>query len=246
MLELIYATGNPGKLIAMRDYLDGLFHVAGLEETGVSIEVDESGRDPLENAKIKAEAFFSLLGEPVLAADSGLYIDGLAPEEQPGVNVRRVGGRRLSDAEMIAHYAAIASRLGGRAVARYRNGLYIIAGEGHESGTIGDVFASEPFHLVGRPHPIRREGFPLDSISVEIASGQYYYDLPEQTSGSMFTRQAYRDFALRALTGLDEGEYAAAIGGIGAERRLREALRAAYREPSANLRAAALAALGQE
>lgn len=37
--------------------------------------------------------------------------------------------------------------------------------------------ASEPFTLVAEPHPKRVEGFPLDSLSIDIGSGKYYYDL---------------------------------------------------------------------
>ena len=37
--------------------------------------------------------------------------------------------------------------------------------------------ATEPFILVAEPHPKRVEGFPLDSLSVDIETGKYYYDL---------------------------------------------------------------------
>lgn len=37
--------------------------------------------------------------------------------------------------------------------------------------------ASEPFALVDQPHPKRTEGFPLNSLSKDITSGEYYYDL---------------------------------------------------------------------
>ena len=39
--------------------------------------------------------------------------------------------------------------------------------------------ATEPFILVSEPHPKSVEGFPLDSLSVDIATGEYYYDFPE-------------------------------------------------------------------
>lgn len=38
---------------------------------------------------------------PVFASDSGLYIEGIEAERQPGVHVRRVGGKELTDEEMI-------------------------------------------------------------------------------------------------------------------------------------------------
>jgi 8-oxo-dGTP diphosphatase len=39
--------------------------------------------------------------------------------------------------------------------------------------------ASEAFVLTTIPHKMRRKGFPLDSISVDIKTGKYYYDLDE-------------------------------------------------------------------
>ena len=37
--------------------------------------------------------------------------------------------------------------------------------------------ATEPFVLVTKPHVKRVEGFPLDSLSIDIETGKYYYDI---------------------------------------------------------------------
>ena len=37
--------------------------------------------------------------------------------------------------------------------------------------------ATEPFIMTVKPHSKRVEGFPLDSLSIDISSGKYYYDL---------------------------------------------------------------------
>jgi len=42
-----------------------------------------------------------------------------------------------------------------------------------------DDISWEPFYMVSKPHKIRREGFPLDSLSVHMASGKYYYDMED-------------------------------------------------------------------
>ena len=57
----------------------------------------------IENARIKALAYYAALKRPVFTCDSGLYIDGLADSEQPGVHVRMVNGKRLTDDEMVVH-----------------------------------------------------------------------------------------------------------------------------------------------
>lgn len=71
----------------------------------------------MENAKRKALHYYRALQRPVFSEDSGLYIQGLPKEEQPGVFVRRVGGRTLTDEEIRAHYKGIAKRLGGKCLA---------------------------------------------------------------------------------------------------------------------------------
>ena len=40
--------------------------------------------------------------------------------------------------------------------------------------------ATEPFILTATPHTKRVEGFPLDSLSKDIKTGEYYYDLEER------------------------------------------------------------------
>lgn len=188
----IYGTNNPAKLESMRDCLAPLnVRIVGLNETSIAIpDVEENGGTPLENARIKALAYYELLKRPVFACDSGLYIDGLPDDEQPGVHVRTVNGKRLNDEEMTAHYSAIAARLGGKCLAQYKNGICLVMSENEIYEHFGDEISGEAFHLVDKPHPKRIEGFPLDCISTHIESGEYYYwyDKKDDTGmmGTMF------------------------------------------------------------
>jgi len=93
--------------------------LVGIDEYLPSLpEVKESGNNPVENARIKAMAYFqafrSLAGidYPVFSCDSRLYIEGLSESEQPGVHVRRVGDKILTDEEMVDYYSSVAQRLG--------------------------------------------------------------------------------------------------------------------------------------
>ncbi len=258
-MKLIYATHNPAKLTWLGERLKGLpFAIEGLAGHPEVPEVDESGQDPLENAQLKARAAHKALGRPVVAADSGLYIDGLSDARQPGVHIRRVGGRRLSDDEMIAHYAGIAKSMGGRATARYRNGICVILGPGRMVTTMADEIGSAPFYLVDVPHPAVEEGFPLDSLSVDIDSGKYYNDVPMRIDRFQERRnRAYRDFFCRALAGLAEAQLIGALACAQkymqadasghdvhhAMRVWRTALRIAYAEPEADLVVVSLAAI---
>ena len=178
-MKILYGTTNQGKLLAMKKSVEGLdielFSLRDME--GELPYIVENGKTPLENAEIKARAYFKAFHMPVFSCDSGLYFDELAEEEQPGIHVRRVGGKELTDAEMTEYYASLAEKHGGRITGRYRNAIYFILDEKHHYSSMDMSIATEPFILVSKPHEKRVPGFPLDALSVDIETGKYYYDL---------------------------------------------------------------------
>lgn len=178
-MKILYGTTNQGKLLAMKKSVEGLdIELISLRDVeGELPKINENGKTPLENAELKAWAYFKAFHMPVFSCDSGLYFDELTEEEQPGIHVRRVGGKELTDDEMIAYYASLAEKYGGRITGRYRNAIYFILDENHHYSSMDMSIATEPFILVTRPHAKRVPGFPLDSLSVDIATGKYYYDL---------------------------------------------------------------------
>lgn len=183
-MKLLYGTGNPAKIKHMRDMIEGNgVEIIGLKDTGVVFpEIDESGNKPLDNARIKALAYYRTAGIPVFSCDSGLYIDGLEEDRQPGVHVRRVNGRVLSDEEMIDYYGSIAEDFGGTVPARYRNAICLVLDEEHVYEYDGDDIATNLFLLTTRAHPERDPGFPLDSISLDRETGAYYMDMNDRFS----------------------------------------------------------------
>ena len=44
--------------------------------------------------------------------DDNLYLEGIPKEKQPGMYVRRVNGKRLTDEEMIEYYSKLAHDYG--------------------------------------------------------------------------------------------------------------------------------------
>lgn len=105
-MKLLYGTGNLAKLSAMRNRLEQLdIELIGLNdlraEGKIIPEVIEDGNTPLENARLKAMAYYEAFQIPVFSCDSGLYFDNVPDEVQPGVHVRNVNGKCLSDDEMI-------------------------------------------------------------------------------------------------------------------------------------------------
>jgi len=178
-MKILYGTTNKGKLQAMKKALETFdIELIGLGDVECELpHINENGTTPLENAELKARAYYEAFGMPVFSCDSGLYFDELEENEQPGLHVRRINGKELTDDEMIEYYASLAERHGGRITGRYRNAIYFILDEEHHYSSMDMSIATEPFVLGTVPHPKRVEGFPLDSLSIDIATGKYYYDL---------------------------------------------------------------------
>lgn len=81
-MKLLYGTGNLAKLSAMRNRLEQLdIELIGLNdlraEGKIIPEVIEDGNTPLENARLKAMAYYEVFQIPVFSCDSGLYFDNV-------------------------------------------------------------------------------------------------------------------------------------------------------------------------
>lgn len=180
-MKIIYGTTNAGKLAVMKRSLAALenIEIIGLNQIETLLpEVAETGSTPLENARIKALAYYKVLKMPVFSCDSGLYFEGLPEELQPGVHVRNINGKCLTDEEMTEYYRSLAEKYGD-ITARYKNAICFVLDEEHIYESMDDSLSGEPFLLTAVPHPKRQEGFPLDCLSKDIATGKYYYDMGE-------------------------------------------------------------------
>lgn len=181
-MKLLYGTTNKAKIKVMENAVRDLgIELISLNDLDSELPmINENGRTPLENAEIKAKAYYKAFHIPVFSCDSGLYFDGLEDEEQPGLYIRRVNGKELTDEEMIDYYASLAKKYGGELIGRYRNAIHLILDEKTIYSSMDMSIATEPFVLTAIPHTKRVEGFPLDSLSKDIKTGEYYYDLEER------------------------------------------------------------------
>ncbi len=87
MRKLIVATGNPGKLHEMQEYLTGLPWQLALKPA--ELEIEETGVTFMENACLKASQVAQAMGEWAIADDSGLAVDAL--DGAPGIYSARYG-----------------------------------------------------------------------------------------------------------------------------------------------------------
>ena len=110
--------------------------------------MEETGATPQENAALKAEAYHAVSGLPSFSLDSGLYLEGVPAELQPGPYVRRVKGRELSDEEFIAYYQQLAHQYGGRLKARFINGLCVVLNDRQRKEAAGPQVSTDWFWIV--------------------------------------------------------------------------------------------------
>ena len=181
-MKLLFGTGNQAKLSAMKSRLEKigieLIGLCDLRAEGRSIpEVIENGSTLLENARLKAQAYYEAFQMPVFSCDCGLYFDQVPDEVQPGIHVRNVNGKCLSDEEMIEYYGGLARQY-GNLTAQYRTALCFVMDEKHIYESMEPSMYSEKFILTDKPHSaVRKKGFPLDSMSIDMKTNKYYYDL---------------------------------------------------------------------
>lgn len=101
MQEIIFATGNEGKMKEVRMLLEDLVMdgervlIRSMKEAGIDIPILEDGKSFAENAAIKAKAVAAYAkGAVVMADDSGLEIDYL--HKEPGIYSARYLGEDTS------------------------------------------------------------------------------------------------------------------------------------------------------
>jgi len=111
-----------------------------------------------------------------IAIDDNLFFENIPLEKQPGTNVRRVNGKRLSDEEMIVHYTNLVKENGSKINAKWVKGVAIC----NEKEIKTFLYSKENFYLVEKPSTKTHEGYPLDSISIIPEFNKYLTELNEE------------------------------------------------------------------
>ena len=89
-MKLVLASGNAGKLVELRELLDGAgFDLRAQSEFGVD-DAGETGLSFVENAILKARHAARATGLPALGDDSGICVDAL--DGAPGLYSARYAG----------------------------------------------------------------------------------------------------------------------------------------------------------
>ena len=175
------------KFITMKRRVQGLpIEVMIPKDLGIKLEIDEDGKTTVENATKKAQAYYDYTKMPTImptiAGDSAMYIAALPEEKQPGLYIRRVGGRELSDEEAVEHYSKLIEKYGGNSEAWYSTGIALIAEGGLNTIEIEeDKFILTSKRNISHAH----RAHSLDVITIDPICGKYYSDMTDDEIRNM-------------------------------------------------------------
>ena len=176
-MKVLFATSNPAKV---RNYKEELLkygiELLTLKDIDIHIHVEENGKNAIENAYIKAKAYYDELRIPTIGMDNNLFIESIPDELQPGVFVRRINGKELNDDEMNEYYTKLVKEYGGKLKARWVYGMVLIS----ENGIYEYSWSYDDFYLVSNVNEKRNPGYPLDSISIDEKLNKYFVDMTEE------------------------------------------------------------------
>ena len=176
-MKVLFATTNPAKV---KKYADKLvkrnIELITIKDLQINLHVEENGKNAIENAYIKAKAYYDKTGITTIGMDNNLFIEELPEEKQPGTHVRRVNGKELTDDEMIDYYTNLVKEYGGKLTAKWVYGMVIYNGKETKEYT----WSKSNFYLVDTPCKKRNPGYPLDSISIMPECNKYFVDLTQE------------------------------------------------------------------
>ena len=177
MKQIIFATTNQSKSKRFSKGLKELgIEVLSLKDIDVKLDVKEDGSTAIENALIKARGCFKKTNMPCMGMDDTLYLEGVPKDLQPGLFVRRVNGKNLTDEEMIEHYTNLVKEYGkdGRIDCKWVYGLAVINEKGEE--TTYSWFKDDFYMTSSRSDKIN-PGYPLNSISKYKKLDKYFTEV---------------------------------------------------------------------
>ena len=179
-MKVVFATGNQSKVERFRDgLLEKGIELLSLKDIDLDLDVLENGSTAIENAFIKARACFEKTHMPSIGMDDTLYMEGVLEDLQPGLFVRRVGGKSLTDEEMIEHYSNLVKKYGvdGKINCKWIYGMAVINEDGEEATY---TWEKDNFYMVSERSLDMNPGYPLNSISKYKKIDKYFTEVDEE------------------------------------------------------------------
>ena len=175
MKKLFYATSNKYKIQTMKNRLKGLsIELVTPKDININIEVEENGNTVIENAILKANAYYEKVKIPTIAGDSALYIERF--DKQPGLFARRVNGKNLNDDELEKYYINELKKVGGESKAFYITGLALIVDDKLETIEIKE----NDFILKSNISKKERGNDTLGRLAYDTKLNKYFCELTDE------------------------------------------------------------------
>ena len=180
-MKVLFATTNSAKVGKYKEALkEKNIELITLKDLDLNLHVEESGKNCMENALIKAKAYYEATGIISIGMDNTLFIEELPEEKQPGTHVRRVNGKELSDEEMIEYYTGLVKEYGGKLTAKWVYGMVVYG----ENGAKEHTWSKSHFYFVDTASSKRNPGYPLDSIAIIPEFNKYLVELTDEEKRS--------------------------------------------------------------
>ena len=180
MKQIIFATTNESK---SKRFSKGLkehgIEVLSLKDIDMKLDVEEDGTTAIENALIKARECYRLTKKPCMGMDDTLYMEGVPEDRQPGLFVRRVNGKSLTDEEALDYYTNLVKEYGkyGKINCKWIYGLAVINEKGEETTY---TWSKDDFYMVSTRSDKINPGYPLNSISKYKKLDKYFTDVTDE------------------------------------------------------------------
>ena len=187
-MKVLFATTNPAKIKRYAEKLkEKNIEVLTIKDIGINLKPEETGKNAIENAYIKAKAYYDVTKITTIGMDNNLFIEELPEDKQPGTYVRRINGKELNDEEMIEYYSNLVKENGGKLTARWVYGMVIYNGKEPKEYT----WSKGNFYFIDKPSEKRNPGYPLDSISIMPECNKYFVDLTKEDKDK--NKENYRE-----------------------------------------------------
>ena len=175
MKKLFYATKNKFKIQNMKDRLKG-FEIELVTPYDIEFEIDvnESGNTVIDNAVLKVKAYYEKVKLPTIAGDSSLFIEKFA--SQPGLFVRRVNEKYLSDDELEEYYMEELNKIGGESKAYYITGLAMFTDKGIKTKEIKE----DEFILTSNICKLNKNNDALGRLEFDKKTNKYFCEMTEE------------------------------------------------------------------
>ncbi len=174
MKEIFFATMNKDKIMKMKNRLKNLdIKIVTPYDQNIKIEIQENGKSVIENATLKAKAYFDKIQMPTIATDSALYVENF--DIQPGLFVKRINGVTLEEDKLEEHYINELNKVGGKSKAFYITGIVLV-----QKNSISSIkIKEEDFIFTSKICKGERNYDPLSRLEYDEKLKKYFCQLNE-------------------------------------------------------------------